>query len=86
MIGWKELLILLVIVLLFARTLGGRKLSEAEGRALKLVSGLMMLGLGTLLLIAPAALNNPLVALALLALAIGLTWAIHRLMPGTEEG
>lgn len=76
---------LLVIVLLFARTLGGRKLSEAEGRALKLVSGLMMLGLGTLLLVAPAALNNPLAALALLGLAIGLTWMIHRLMPRAEE-
>ncbi len=77
---------LLVIVVIFARTLGGRKLSEAEGRALKLISGLMVLGLGTLLLIAPAALNNPLAALALLGLAIGLTWVIHRLMPRTEEG
>ena len=76
---------LLVIVLIFARTLGARKLSESEGRVLKLVSGLMMLGLGTLLLIAPAALNNPLAALTLLGLAMGLTWVIHRLMP-REEG
>ena len=76
---------LLVIVLIFARTLGGRKLSEAEGRVLKLVSGLMMLGLGTLLLVAPGALNDPLAALALLGLAVGLTWVIHRLMP-REEG
>ena len=76
---------LLVIVLIFARTLGARKLSEAEGRVLKLVSGLMMLGLGTLLLFAPGALNNPLAALALLGLAMGLTWVIHRLMP-REEG
>ena len=76
---------LLVIVLVFARTLGGRKLSESEGRVLKLVSGLMMLGLGTLLLFAPGALNNPLAALALLGLAVGLTWVIHRLMP-REEG
>ena len=76
---------LLVIVLIFARTLGGRKLSESEGRVLKLVSGLMMLGLGSLLLIAPGALNNPLAALALLGLAIGLTGMIHRLMP-PEEG
>ncbi len=76
---------LLVIVLVFARTLGGRKLSESEGRVLKLVSGLMMLGLGSLLLFAPGALNNPLAALALLGLAVGLTWVIHRLMP-REEG
>jgi len=77
---------LLVIVLIFARTLGARKLSAAEGRVLKLVSGLMMLGLGTLLLIAPGALNNPLAALGLLGLALGLTWVIHRLMPREGEG
>lgn len=65
---------LLVIVLLFAITLGARKLTESAGRTLKLISGLMMLGLGLLLLFAPQTLSNPLTAVALLlaALALGL--------------
>ena len=46
---------LLAIVLAFVGTMGARKLSEREGRLLKLLSGLMMLGLGLLLLVAQAA-------------------------------
>ncbi len=68
---------LFTIVLVFTYTLGSRKLSEAEGRLLKLVSGLMMLGLGLALVFAPALLNNPLAAIALLAAAIGVAWLIH---------
>ena len=49
---------LLVITLIFTYTLGARKLSESEGRLLKLLSGIMMLGLGLVLLIAPD-LNSP---------------------------
>ena len=48
---------LLIIVTLFVVTLGRRKLTEREGRTLKLVSGMMMLGLGTLLLVDPALLQ-----------------------------
>ena len=44
---------LLFIVLAFVRSMGARKLSEREGRLLKLLSGLMMLDLGVLLLLAP---------------------------------
>ena len=44
---------LLAIVLVFAFTLGARKLSERQGRFLKLLSGLMMLGLGLVMLFAP---------------------------------
>jgi len=62
---------LVAIVLAYVYTLGSRKLSEAEGRVLKLVSGVMMLGLGTVLLVAPERLNDPLLAVSLLALAIG---------------
>jgi thiol-disulfide isomerase/thioredoxin len=58
---------LLVITVVFTYTLGSRKLSETEGRLLKLVSGTMMLGLGILLIAAPAALNDLRVALVLLA-------------------
>ncbi len=69
---------LLAIVLVFSFTLGRRKLSEAEGRFLKLVSGLMMLGLGGLLMAAPHLLNDFRAALVLLGLALGLGWTLHR--------
>ena len=61
---------LFIIVVVFSITLGSRKLGESEGRALKLMSGLMMLGLGLLLLLAPQALNNPQVAVVLLVIAL----------------
>lgn len=64
---------LLLIVLLFVATLGSRRLKEFEGRILKLLSGLMMLALGLLLLLAPERLNNPLTAMALLGAALALT-------------
>ena len=69
---------LLVIVLLFVFTLGARKLSETEGRALKLMSGLMMFGLGLLLLFAPQALSNALAAAAVVLVAILLTAVLSR--------
>jgi uncharacterized membrane protein HdeD (DUF308 family) len=70
---------LLLIVLAFARTLGARKLSEREGRLLKLLSGLMMLGLGILLLAAPERLSNLGIALGLMSAAAALTWLAARL-------
>ncbi|MFP5410919.1 MAG: hypothetical protein ACLGG6_08080 [Gammaproteobacteria bacterium] len=70
---------LAVIVGLFAFTLGARKLSEREGRLLKLLSGLMMLQLGALLVLAPNALNHLGVALVMIAVAVGMTWAAARL-------
>ena len=72
---------LAVIVVVFTVTLGSRKLSEWQGRVLKLVSGLMMLGLGLVLLINPALLNNPLASAGLLALTLvlaGLVIVIFR--------
>jgi thiol-disulfide isomerase/thioredoxin len=62
---------LILIVLAYVYTLGSRKLNEAEGRVLKLVSGVMMLGLGSVLLVAPEGLNNPLLAMGLVVLAAG---------------
>lgn len=61
---------LLVIVLIFCSTLGNKKLSEHEGRILKLLSGSMMTGLGIILLVTPDWLNNMLVSIAVLAGAI----------------
>jgi hypothetical protein len=78
---------LTVIVLVFVRTLGARKLSEREGRLLKLLSGLMMLQLGIVLVVAPERLNNLLVAFTLLAVAVGLTLLAAKLAPaGTPAG
>lgn len=72
---------LLLIVLAFGRTMGARKLSEREGRLLKLLSGLMMLGLGLLLLAAPERLNDLTTALGLMLGAGALTWLAARLTP-----
>jgi thiol-disulfide isomerase/thioredoxin len=70
---------LLIIVVVFAVALGARKLKEEEGRILKLVSGLMMLGLGLILLVAPELLNNVLTAAGLLAAAGLVSLVIVRL-------
>ncbi len=70
---------LAVIVGVFAFTLGARKLSEREGRLLKLMSGLMMLQLGMLLMLAPELLNRLGVAFALIGIAVGVTWLAARL-------
>jgi hypothetical protein len=69
---------LLIIVMLFVMKLGSRKLGEAEGRRLKLMSGMMMLGRGGLLLSSPTALNNPGIAIGLLLGAVALTVVIHQ--------
>ncbi|MBT5631318.1 MAG: thioredoxin family protein [Nitrospina sp.] len=61
---------LIAIVLLFIKTLGARKLSEKEGRILKLISGMMMLELGLLLLFAPDLLSQLYIAICLIAVAI----------------
>lgn len=64
---------LATIVFIFSMTLGKRHLSEREGRVLKLVSGMMMLGLGILLVWNPALLNNLFVSFGVLAGAIALS-------------
>ena len=77
---------LLAIVVFFAVTLGTRKLTEREGRRLKLVSGIMMLGMGGVLMIEPSVLNNALTAAALLASAVGLTLLISHFTPKRIPG
>jgi hypothetical protein len=64
---------LALIVFAFVRTLGAHKLTEREGRLLKLMSGVMMLELGILLAAAPALLDSLAVSAILLAVALGLT-------------
>lgn len=65
-----------IIVIFFSLTLGGRRLTEEEGEMLKLVSGLMMLGLGLLLLFSPASLNNLFTGIALMIAAISIAFAM----------
>ncbi|MBT8444758.1 MAG: hypothetical protein KJO13_08420 [Gammaproteobacteria bacterium] len=75
---------LLLIVGVFVATLGSRKLSEREGRVLKLLSGLMMFELGVVLVFAPAALNNVMTAIVLLVVALLLTLVLTRFGPKTS--
>jgi len=58
---------LAVIVAVITVTLGVKKLTEWQGRQLKLVSGLMMLSLGAVLIVNPALLNNALASVVMLA-------------------
>lgn len=80
---------LLTIVLIFTWTLGSKKLSERQGRILKLLSGLMMLFLGGLLLSSPEQLTNPLAAVGLLVLALAagalLVWLDGRFRPNRRS-
>lgn len=64
---------LLGIVIAFVWTLGSRKLQPEEGRALKLLSGTMMLGLGSVLLFAPEMLEQIGVAVAILGGSVVVT-------------
>jgi thiol-disulfide isomerase/thioredoxin len=61
------------IVMAFVWTLGSRKLQPEEGRALKLLSGTMMLGLGGVLLLAPEMLEQVGVAIGILVGAVLVT-------------
>ena len=67
---------LAVIVLLFTATLGKRKLSENEGKTLKLLSGPMIEGIGGMLLIFPEMLQNSFVAIGLILSAIAVTFIL----------
>ncbi|MEM2956427.1 MAG: hypothetical protein QW041_02550 [Candidatus Pacearchaeota archaeon] len=64
------------IVLMFTITLGAKKLTEAQGQVLKLISGTMMLCLGIVLLIKPALMNNVFVAIGLLVIALTISGII----------
>lgn len=67
---------LLLIVAVFTFTLGSRKLSEREGRVLKLLSGNMMLGLGLILFFAPQLLNNMMASMLVMVIAIAITFTL----------
>ncbi|MCX6664818.1 MAG: hypothetical protein NT038_01970 [Euryarchaeota archaeon] len=62
---------LIIIVAVFVITLGRRKLSEWQGRLLKLISGMMMFSLGLVLVFIPEFMNNVFSAALLLFVALG---------------
>ena len=67
---------LLVIVVIFSVKFGSRKLYENEGRVLKLISGMLMLLLGIVLVVAPALLNQVATAIMLLVAALAISAVI----------
>lgn len=67
---------LAIIVGIFTITLGSRKLTEWQGRVLKLVSGIMMLSLGFVLLLRPTLLNNAFISLGIMAASLAVSWVI----------
>lgn len=81
---------LLIIVIVFVTTLGSRKLQAHEGRALKLLSGLMMFALGLLLIFAPEVLGNLKVTIGIILSAIVVAFLAYRFgkpkqLPGNES-
>lgn len=67
---------LALIVIAFTMTLGKRKLTEKEGQTLKLMSGIMMLGLGSTLVINPTVLQSASYAIGLIVGAVLITFVV----------
>jgi len=61
---------LLIILLIFIIKLGGRKLTEHQGRMLKLISGIMMFSLGIVLLLQPDLLKNVFATVGIILVSI----------------
>ncbi|MCC9608141.1 hypothetical protein LOC68_01480 [Blastopirellula sp. JC732] len=80
---------LAVIVIVFTYTLGSRKLQEHEGRVLKLLSGVMMLYLGAIIIVAPSLLHSIFTAVGLLVASIVTTavvaWVTNLLQPAANN-
>lgn len=79
------------IVVAFVWTLGSRRLQPEEGRALKLLSGMMMLALGAVLLFAPRLLDQIGAAVGIIAATVVVTIIvilvdrmIHRSVPSAR--
>jgi len=68
---------LLLIVIGFTVTLGARKMSEWQGRTLKLLSGIMMLMLALVLIVNPDLLSSLYYSLTILLLSLFLTWLVN---------
>jgi thiol-disulfide isomerase/thioredoxin len=69
---------LLVIVLIFVKSLGGKKMEQETGEMLKSISGIMMVGFGILLITDPLVLSNILVTGSLIGFAAILGFTMSR--------
>ena len=67
---------LLAIVIIFSVKMGAKKLSQEQGESLKLLSGMMMLALGSLMVFKPGLLQNVFATIGFILLAIILTFII----------
>ncbi len=68
---------LVIITTISVVTLGRRKLSEFQGRILKLFSGIMIFSLGLILLINPTILTNVLIAIEVLIFSLIVTFLVY---------
>jgi hypothetical protein len=75
---------MIAMVAAFSITLGTRGLSIVEARRLKLLSGLLMIGVGGLLVFAPERLSDLGTTVGLFATAIGL-WIVILLIERGER-
>jgi len=76
---------LIIIVVAFATILGHWKLTEWQGRTLKLYSGILMLSLGLILIIKPDLLHNIFSAIILILISIGITALIYFIWKNSAE-
>lgn len=76
---------LMVIVGITVITLGHWKLSEFQGRLLKLFSGLMIFSLGEILLLNPNLLSNVFLALTILILSLFVTFIVYLISKNYNE-
>lgn len=78
----------LIIFAIAVVTLRATKMQERHGRLLKLVGGTMMLALAVTVLVDPAAMSDPLTALAVFGAAIAVATVVHlvtRAVSGDDE-
>ena len=76
---------LLIITLIVVITLGRKKLSEFQGRILKLFSGIMIFSLGEILLLNSNMLSNFFVAIEILILSLIITFIIYLISKFLEK-
>jgi cytochrome c biogenesis protein CcdA/thiol-disulfide isomerase/thioredoxin len=68
---------LLVIVLIFVKKFDGEKMDEETGETLKAISGFMMLGFGTFLLLNPSVLSNLGAIIGIVAFAVAVSLVLR---------
>ena len=76
---------LMIIVAITVITFGHWKLSEFQGRLLKLFSGIMIFSLGEILLLNPVMLSNVFIAIMILILCIVITFIVYLLSKKYNE-